>query len=389
MVGVVTVALLFLAAAGSAVPAKPAATLESRALTAAATQAPPARSTGFRRFHRAPPDFTLPPPQPERFDAVRGVYLTANSMRNARYPDTLENLKDVARPAVVFDAKGGGVFFDSSSPLAREWGTVQPMYDLPQVLAEMKAAGIYTIARFVAIKDQTLIELHPEFSVRHPQTGERIVNNWIDPAHPDAIRYNMEIVCELARAGIDEINFDYIRYSTATPLALSVISPEDKAAAVETFLKAARATIDRCGSRTRLGISTYAILGWNRDINLPTLGQDVARFAPLVDVISPMAYPATFAENAYYSPGKDPGPRSYFLVYRTLQGYREWIGEEQAKKLRPWIQAYGFDAADIEAEIRAVYDAGLCGYQLWSAGNKYAESYKAMKAFTDIPERCV
>lgn len=350
-------------------------------------------SRTLRRFRAAPQGFSLESPRRApagRADNVRGVYLTANSVRNGKFPETLERLSGIPRPAIAFDVKGGRVFFDSSSPLAREWGTVLPTYDLPKVLADLRERGIYAIARFVAVKDEFLIERKPELSLRHPLNGQLIVNNWIDPAHPEALAYNMEIICELAAAGMDEINLDYVRFSTASPVLLSAIGTEEKIARVEAFVRAARETVDRCGPATRLGISTYAILGWNREINMPTLGQDVVRLAPYVDVISPMAYPATFAEGAYYVPGEHPGPRSYYLVFRTLKGYEEWIGSEEAKKIRPWIQAYSLNAENMAAEIRAVYDAGYCGFQFWSAGNIYEEAYRAMRQTEgQVPVRCV
>jgi hypothetical protein len=379
MIGVAALALLFLAL-GS--PGTVPTTDVAAAVPAQQNQ------VAFARFHKAPEEFSLTPPVAAgRYDNVRGVYLTSNSVRNQKFADTVDELQKFDRPSVVFDVKGGTVFFETNSELAKEWGTARPIYDLPKILDEVHAKGIYAIGRFVAIKDEFLINLHPELSVRSPKTGNLIVNNWIDPANDKAIEYNMQVMCDLAASGIDEVNMDYIRYSTATPQALSVISPEEKSAAVLKFIKAARETIDRCGPKTKLGISTFAILGWNRTVNLPTLGQDVALFAPYVDIISPMAYPATFAEGAYYYPGKNPGPRSYYLVYRTLTGYAEWLGPEQAKKIRPWIQAYNYGVEDLKAEIKGVYDGGACGYQFWSAGNIYGKAYAAIKA-SEVPERC-
>ncbi len=101
-----------------------------------------------------------------------------------------------------------------------------------------------------------------------------------------------------------------------------------------------------------------------------------------------MAYPATFAAGHYYRPGKDPGSRDYFLVYRTLTGYAELLGPEQSKKLRPWIQGYGVSTQDVTDEIKAVYDAGYCGFTVWNAGNGYAPAYAAMKNDRLRPERC-
>ncbi len=123
-------------------------------------------------------------------------------------------------------------------------------------------------------------------------------------------------------------------------------------------------------------------------MNVKTLGQDVVRFAPLLDVISPMAYPATFTSPEYYVPGKHPVSRMYWLVYRTLTGYQELLGEEHKHKLRPWIQGYYVDKKDMKEQMQAVYDTGLCGFQVWNANNNYQYTYPAMGEMT-VPENCL
>jgi hypothetical protein len=198
----------------------------------------------------------------------------------------------------------------------------------------------------------------------------------------------MEVLCDLAKSGIDEVNFDYIRFSTENFVALGVFSAQQKADKVYSFVAKARETIDRCGASTKLGLSTYAILGWNYPVNLETLGQDFVRFAPLVDVISPMAYPATFSENGgYWNPAKHGSSRMYWLVKRTITGYQELLGDEQKGKIRPWIQGYGVTAQNVQDQIKAVYDTGNCGFQFWNAGNNYDVVYKGMAAMTP-PEHC-
>jgi hypothetical protein len=39
-------------------------------------------------------------------------------------------------------------------------------------------------------------------------------------------------------------------------------------------------------------------------------------------------------------------------------------------------------------EIKAVYDAGFCGFTVWNAGNGYAPAYAAMKNERLRPEWC-
>jgi hypothetical protein len=324
-----------------------------------------------------------------RPDNKTGVYLTASSVaRKAFFHSTVSTLQSVSGSALVFDVKGSGVLFHSAAPMANETGLVKPFYDLPAIIQQLHQSGVYVIGRFVAIKDDALTTRLPDTRIKNPKTGKVLSQTWVDPSNDTAIEFNMQVVCELAAAGIDEINLDYIRFSTAEFGALGVYSGQEKADRVEKFIRATRETIDRCGPNTKLGLSTFAILGWNYDVNVETLGQDVVRFAPLVDVISPMAYPATFTSAGYYVPGKHPGPRNYWLVYRTLTGYTKLLGPDHAHKIRPWIQGYSVAANDMSDQIRAVYDAGFCGWTVWNAGNNYKPSYTAMGRDTIRPERC-
>ncbi len=324
-----------------------------------------------------------------RGDNKTGVFLTARSIADEDFLlHTIDELLAASGSALVFDVKGGHVFFHSAAPMANDIGLVKSLYELPAILALAKEKGLYSIGRFVAIRDGAFTAKMPQTRIRHPKTGRSLSHEWIDPANETAVAYNMEILCELAGMGIDEINLDYIRFSTEDFGELKVFSGKEKADRVESFIRAARETIDRCGPDTKLGLSTFAILGWQYDINVETLGQDVARFAPLVDIISPMAYPATFSPHAYYDPRTHSGSRMYFLVRQTLTGYQEFLGPEQSQKLRPWIQGYGVTKKNMEDQMKAVFDAGLCGFTVWSANNAYGPTYAAMKGATARPERC-
>lgn len=325
----------------------------------------------------------------KRSDNKQGIYFTASSVaRKPFFWSTLHDLQEAGGDAVIFDVKGSGVLYRSTAPMATEIGLVKSIYDLPPVIEALHASGAYVIGRFVAIKDDALTTKLPETRIMSP-SGKVLSYTWVDPSNDKAIEFNMQVVCELAAAGIDEINLDYIRFSTADFGALRIYSGQEKADRVEKFIRATRETIDRCGPNTKLGLSTYAILGWSYDINVATLGQDVRRFAPFVDVISPMAYPATFTSPAYYIPGKHPGPRAYWLVYRTLTGYATLLGPEHEHKIRPWIQGYSVSAKDVSDQIRAVYDAGYCGFTVWNARKSYSQTLSAMSKDTLKPERCL
>lgn len=338
---------------------------------------------------RPPSALTRPPMDPLN---RAGVYLVSGRAADldGYLQETVDDLKKNKGNAVIFDVKGSRVYFDTTSKIAKELNLVKPIEDLPAIVKKLHDNGIYAMGRFIAIKDDGFTGAHPESSVRHPATNAVLSATWIDPSNEYAQQYNMEVLCDLAKSGIDEVNFDYIRFSTENYVALGVFSAQEKADKVFSFIKKARETIDRCGPSTKLGISTYAILGWNFPANLETLGQDFVRFAPYVDIISPMAYPATFSEDGgYYNPSKHKGSRMYHLVYRTLTGYKDLLPNEADKaKIRPWIQGYGVTAQNVKDQIQAVYDSGSCGYQFWNAGNNYVPVYAAMAAMTP-PDNCL
>jgi hypothetical protein len=319
----------------------------------------------------------------------RGVFFTPSSIANPELrARTMDKLKTVNGNVIVFDVKGSAVHFDAkNTPLAAELGLVDPKYNLQDVVRILHENNIEAIARYIAIKDYSLAAKVPSSQLNHPRTGHIISRGWIDPADPTALEYNRQIICELASSGVDEINLDYIRYDTQQSAAIGVFPPEERIGKIGEFIKMSREAIDACGPDTRLGVSTFAILGWDYDANVASIGQDVVRFAPMLDVISPMAYNANFSLENYGDPTGKRGRWNY-LVYRTLTGYAEELGPEHAWKLRPWLQGWGVNTGELRHQIQGVFDSGTCGYMIWNAGNDYSHAYPAMDRVTP-PERCL
>jgi hypothetical protein len=323
---------------------------------------------------------------------AQGIYLNITNVKNADFTTTvLQRLRDRGLTTVVFDVKDKYVYFDSQDgELAKEAGLVLSLYDLHDLIAEAKKDGIYTIARFVAVKDKALGDALPDTRIKHPLTKVGLDSEWVEPSHETVLEYNRQLITEVARSGVDEINLDYIRYPTDNISSLSHMTTAEKVVHLEAFVRMARRAIDTVGYDTKLGISTYAILGWYYDSSMINTAQDVKRFAPFVDVISPMAYPGTFAKGAYFDPSLHPRSRMYYLVHRTLEGYKEVLGEEHAWKLRPWIQGYYTTAEEMVEQMDAVYAAGLCGFTVWSQGNYYSSLYSGIQKWdTPVPEKCV
>ncbi len=345
-----------------------------------------ARLTG--RLLQPSPAAAEPEPPLPRADNRRGVYLSAASIArdDGFLQQTIDQTKRHRGSAVVIDVKTVTVHYQSEAVIATEIGTIRPLYDLPALVERLHGEGLFAIARFVALKDERLAKGIPETQLTHAVTKEPFGSIWVDGLNELTLEYNRQILEEVAASGVDEINLDYIRYPTEYPQEKIGLTGAQKAQRVLPFVRMAREVIDQVNPRVRLGISTYAILGWDFEINLEALGQDYTLFAPYVDVISPMAYVQTFPPSFRDVSGGRSRP--YYLVYRTLLGYADRLGPEHEKKLRPWIQGYDMTVQDMRDQIAAVRDAGYCGYTVWSAGNLYGPTYAAMAEETEWPERC-
>lgn len=331
----------------------------------------------------------LPVPPSHKPWNQRGVFLTPSSIGSPEFRGkTIDRLRAVGGNAIIFDVKGSAVHFDAHNvPMAEELGLLKPWYNIGDVVRILHENGIYAIARYIAVKDHSLTAALPQTELRDPRTGASLGYGWIDPANPDALEYNRQIICDLAKSGVDEINLDYIRYDTRVAGSIeAAYSAEERIEKIETFVRMARSAINECGPHTKLGVSTFAILGWSYEKNVPSIGQDVVRFAPLLDVISPMAYNKDFSIHAYHDPSGERDRWNY-LVYRTLTGYAEILGHEHSWKLRPWLQGWNVTSGETIRQMQGVFDAGFCGFLLWNADNAYDSAYRAMEDIA-VPEHC-
>lgn len=319
-----------------------------------------------------------------------GVYLTASSTANDEFLEkTFAALEEAGGNAFVIDVKGSMVYFPTTSALADSLNQVKPLYELPEIVAKAKERNLYVIARYIALKDPLIAQKLPEAQLKHPQTNRSLHHTWVDGSHPTILEYNYQILRDVAVAGVDEINLDYIRWPTDS-IGSTGRNGEEKSVLVTEFVKMARQAIDQHNPEVKLGISTYAILGWNFPINFEPLGQDIrgTGISQYVDVVSPMAYPATFSVGGYYNPAKHRDSRMYWLVYRTLTGYAELLGEDQKHKIRPWIQGYFVSQKNVSDQIRAVYDSGACGFTMWNANNNHGKFYAANPT-VEPPTHCI
>jgi len=340
------------------------------------------RAPGYRRLELKD-DTSTPRQQTARLTPFRpkALYLSyygigSQSLRGA----ALRLIASTELNALVIDVKGdrGRIPYRSSVPLAVESGAQSTITvrDLPALIAQLHAQGIYLVARVVAFKDDPIARSHPEWAVHGPKGAlytDREGLAWIDPFRPEVRDYVLDVAEEAARLGFDEIQFDYLRLPDHPGLVFARPPTQaNRVEAINGFLAAAQRRLAPYNVFLAADIFGYVL--WNQDDT--GIGQRLEDLVQYVDYLSPMLYPSGFQFGipGYHNPVAVPRE----IVELSLQNARKRTGLPSVR-FRPWLQAfrdYAFDhrsfrTAQIRAQIDGAEAFGSDGWMLWNPHNSY------------------
>jgi hypothetical protein len=357
------------------------------------------KAPGFRRVTLTvsgggPKDIRLNP------FITKGIYLTFYGVGDREIRSRiLALIERTELNAAIIDVKGdrGMIPYPTQVPLALEAGAnrIVTVKNIEELMATLKARGIYTVARIDVYKDTVLAHHKPEWAVRDTRTGRPWLDNerlaWIDPFREEAWDYTLDIAREAVAKGFDEIQFDYIRFPTDGTLSAIQYSKENtevnRVAAIEGFLRRAREVLGPTG--VFIATDLFGYVAFNE--NDTKIGQRVDMVSRYVDYISPMAYPSGYHLGI-------PGYRysvahPYPIVRETIKKTIERL-ERKHVKVRPWIQDfrdYAFDRRtygphEIRLQMKAAMDAGARGWMIWNPKNQYTAEALAPKE-ADVASR--
>ncbi len=323
-----------------------------------------------------------------------GIYLAAHNAAPDRLPAYFALMERFGYDSIVVDVKDdvGQIMYDTRLPAPRAAGAVVPVLDLPRFVAAAHARGIYVIARIVVFKDHRLAAYdgyrYSLWDSRHnrpwavyrtitdAETGERraiAVERWVDPYLPEVWDYNVAIAEEVVSLGVDEVQFDYIRFPSdgivADVVSRYAVAGADRVQALEGFLAEARRRLD-----VPISIDLFGFNAWSR---MRYLGQDMVRLSDYVDVVSPMFYPSHFVRS--FLPQFSYMDRS-FVIY-DLGTRRSRVLGADGVLIRPYLQAFligpelQFERPVFERYLQLQKDAsiagGASGFTLWNASGRY------------------
>ncbi|MFJ8067277.1 putative glycoside hydrolase [Psychrobacillus sp. NPDC096426] len=329
-------------------------------------------------------------------DAVRGIYVTGHSAGGSRFANLINLLDSTELNAMVIDIKddfGNLTYIPSNESSLSKYDIGKPYIKNPRAMLEtMEEKEIYPIARVVVFKDSKLAERKPEWSFVEGSSvwkngrGEAFVNPFLQ----EVWDYNVEIAIEAAKMGFKEIQFDYVRFpegfenredTLKYKMGKYETSEEDaiqrRVSAVTDFVAYAKEKLQPYGVQVSVDIFGYsATLP-----EAPGIGQNFSKISENVDVISSMIYPSHWT--SYFGIAK-PDLEPYRLVQEYAKVENAKLAElENPPISRPWIQDFTasylgagnyqtYAKEEVEAQIKALNEAGIMEYLLWNAGNKYS-----------------
>ena len=147
---------------------------------------------------------------------VRAVYLTGIMADSPKGLGIIKHWREVGGNAVVFDIKDsdGSVSIPFDHPLLGAHHVYIP--DLPKFVHFLHSQNLHAIARIAMFRDEQLVVNHPELAVQsrknHTAWRENGKLVWTDPSNPKVQDYDIALAKHVAQLGVDEIQFDYVRF---------------------------------------------------------------------------------------------------------------------------------------------------------------------------------
>jgi hypothetical protein len=375
-----------------------------------------------------PADNPLPEPTPDILsqpispapENVKAIYLTAYSAGNQQTVSRVMELASLTEiNGVIIDVKDytGTIAIKTNNGKISSLGSENvKIPDFPELVRSFHRQNIYVIARLVVFKDPHLVKVKPNLAIMNSQTKtpwkDRKGLSWVDPASREVWDYNIAVAEAIIKTGVDEINFDYIRFPSdgdIRAMAYPVYNPQQtaKSEQIRRFFEYLSQRLKNKG--VKLSADIFGIATVQKDDQ--DIGQIIEFALPYFDYICPMIYPSHFANG--FLGYKNPADYPYEIVHYSMTeaqnrklklqaalinnnidhekstasttvniiNYINIDGIEKnaaLAKFRPWLQVFDIGASYtpemVKKQIQATYDTGnTSGWYLWNPSNIYSK----------------
>ncbi len=307
-------------------------------------------------------------------------------------------MKDGGYNAVILDVKddSGKVTYASSNPEVIRLQSSMGDQKLADTVSQLKAQGIYTIARIVCFPDDTATR--KDFSMGVTLSGgilwlDRNNERWLSPYSEDVWSYIGVLAGEAADMGFDEILLDGVQFPVYGKLEL--IDYKDasmtRSEAIRSFIQSVSDRLSETEAKLSLAFPGLAVV--SEDF-ADSAGLELPFDTLPVDTLCPILWPSSFTSPykpdagvvidgvTYAHPDKEPGP----VVGGALAALRRQITVESSRFLRPWLKSFTatslgqgryaeYTAAQVQEQVKACETAETDGWMLYNPeGTYFAEN---------------
>ena len=326
---------------------------------------------------------------------VRAIYMTGGTAGSAHGIDLVRRWKQAGGNAVVFDIKDsdGTINVPFQHPLARKIKNY-PITNLPKYVRFLHSLDLHVIARQALFRDDNIAQNHSALAVQsrslHQPWRENGKLVWSDSSNKEVQDYNIALAKYVAASGVDEIQFDYVRFpaegnQTDAQFVFQKDPKTHRDDVIANFLDRAYTELHPMGVLVSLDV--FGIMAWQRQVDLSHTGQDITKMAKHCDVLSPMIYPSHFfGMDGYAAPGDAP---EHFISVSMDRFEKVTVGTGVV--LRPWLQAFRWRTKTYSPEyilkqVSSSHSHHGDGFLFWNAANDYSKPFAAMPTMMANPK---
>lgn len=284
---------------------------------------------------------------------VKGIYVSGPMAGTAGMDNLIALVDRTELNALVIDVKNddGYLTCELDVPLVEQIGSEKHyIKDLPALVQTCKEKNIYLIARVVAFKDPILAEEMPEWSL-HNSDGSIFRDKsglaWVNPYRKEVWEYLASVGEAAITAGFDEVQYDYVRFSTDSRMKQvdfgDSTKGRTKTEAISGFTLYASERIHAAGGRISADVYGVVI---DSEEDQQIVGQNYVEMSRSLDAISPMIYPSHYGPYNYQIPVPDAQP--YDTVLAAMQASKMVLAGLDPKTGKKPVSAdvSGNDAVD-------------------------------------------
>jgi hypothetical protein len=335
---------------------------------------------------------------------TQGLYVPARNTRSDRFEAFLIEAKEAGINTIVFDVKEmqGFVYFSLRNHPELKYTYSRSILNINNVVEKLHNHGFYAVARIVQFYNIETATRHPELTPQHVDGGiwtERPdTPAWLDSSHPTVQEELLKLIEIVAMSNVDEIQLDYVRFPTEGRLSQAVFYFEredalrrledpnyqkrEKRDIIRDYVRRVREICDRHG--VRLSADVFAIVAWQRAVDIRTTGQDITYMSPHLHRLHPMIYSSHFS-NDFNFDAPDFINRPYAIVKAGIE--KAIAAADPNCIIIPYLQAFSwrvnYTKEYMFEQLNAARDSGSGGYILWNAGGNYNRSIRWIREWNE------